>query len=123
MIIASAYGLGLVATAGESQSFPNSTGWLVVPVLGPWITLAARHQDQYCSGSGNFLDCESTDDNNSTRTVLALDGVTQAVGAALLIYGLASPKKVIARDFVGRLEFTPAQFGKDGFGGFVMGTF
>lgn len=124
VVLSSAYALGLIA--GSADNFPNSTGWLVVPVVGPWITLASRHQEQDCSfnSSGPISgSCVSSDDNNTTRTVLVLDGLTQATGAALLIYGLASPKKVLARDFVGRLEFTPAQMGKNGFGGFVMGTF
>jgi len=123
VIVASAYALGL--TVASTENFPNSTGWLVVPVVGPWITLAARHQTD-CDGNlnGSFTVCtSSSDENNTTRTFLVLDGLTQATGAILLIYGLASPKKVIARDFVGRLEFTPAQMGKSGFGGFVMGSF
>lgn len=124
VVLSSAYALGLIA--GSADNFPNESGWLVVPVLGPWITLATRHQEQDCSFNTNGTisgDCVSSDDNNTTRTVLVLDGLTQATGAALLIYGLASPKKVVARDFVGSLEFTPAQMGKSGFGGFVMGKF
>jgi len=122
VIVASAYALGL--TVASTDNFPNSTGWLVVPVVGPWITLAARHQTQDCVGFNSTGDiCANTDENNTTRTFLVLDGLTQATGAILLIYGLASPKKVVARDFVGRLEFTPAQLGKSGFGGFVMGSF
>ena len=41
----------------------------------------------------------------------------------MLVYGLASPKKVITRDFVGSLHFTPAPMGKLGYGGVLTGEF
>ncbi len=41
----------------------------------------------------------------------------------MLVYGLASPKKVITRDFVGSLHFTPAPMGKLGYGGVLTGQF
>jgi len=119
VVIGSAYALGLAVASTEN--FPNSTGWLVVPVLGPWITLASRHrQVPSCSEFG----CDSTsDDDNTTRTMLILDGLTQATGTILLAYGLSSSRKVIARDFVGSLQFVPGEVGRGGVGGFVLGQF
>jgi hypothetical protein len=120
------YALGL--TVASAQNFPNSSGWLVVPVVGPWITLGSRHSandcttdsigDSFCSGTAS--------DDATTRTFLILGGLAQATGAALFIYGVASPKKVLVHDFVGGiqdLQFTPAQMGRDGFGGFLLGKF
>jgi hypothetical protein len=120
VVIGSAYALGLAVASTEN--FPNSTGWLVVPVLGPWITLAARHRNvAYCTG---FDVCNGTsDDDNTTRTMLILDGLTQATGTILLAYGLSSSRKVIARDFVGSLHFVPSEIGRGGVGGFVLGQF
>jgi hypothetical protein len=118
IIIGSAYVIGL--TVASTDNFPNSTGWLVVPTLGPWITLASRHKTGYtCTDYG----CSGTNDDNSTRTFLILDGLTQATGTFLLIYGLASTKQVVARDFVGSLHFAPAEMGHGGLGGLVTGQF
>jgi len=125
VILGVPYVLGL--TVASSENFPNSTGWLAVPALGPWITLAARHRsnstctssfDTTCSGDSIDTAVDST-----TRTFLILDGLTQGAGTILLIYGLASPKKVVTRDFVGSLHLAPARIGRDGYGGFVTGVF
>ncbi len=55
--------------------------------------------------------------------MLVLDGLTQTAGAIMLIAGLASTKKVIVRDFVGNLQFTPAAMGQFGYGGVLRGQF
>ena len=107
--------LGLTIASG--YDFSNQSGWLVVPVLGPWITIASRKTDGLC-GYGN-----SCPDDNGVRTMLILDGLTQAAGAIMLVYGLSSTKKVMARDFVGSLHFTPAPVGKLGYGGVLSGEF
>ena len=122
VIVGSAYAIGL--TVASTDNFPNSTGWLAVPVLGPWITLAARHRTDCVVDDTVFDSCSGTsDDDSATRTFLILDGLTQATGAVLLIYGIASPKKVVARDFVGSLHFTPAKIGRDSYGGVLTGSF
>jgi hypothetical protein len=124
VILGVPYVLGL--TVASSENFPNSTGWLVVPALGPWITLAARHRSGSCSND-TFGNCSSgsLDDSldSTTRTFLILDGLAQATGAILFIYGLSSTKKVMARDFVGSLQLTPSQIGRTGYGGFLSGVF
>src|SRR5207248_3193025 len=48
VILGVPYVLGLSIASGED--FPNRTGWLVVPGVGPWITLATRHRAG-CGGS------------------------------------------------------------------------
>lgn len=123
LIIAGALVLGIPWAIGVSvisgENYPNSSGWLLVPGLGPWITLAARH-DSRCSGSSSCIDDGV---NAATRTLLVLDGLMQTSGAAMLIVGLASKNKVVTRDFVGSLRFAPAPLGKQGYGGFVTGQF
>jgi hypothetical protein len=114
----------LSITAASSTDFSNQSGWLIVPALGPWITILARDKNSVCEpriGGGTPICYEEPD--NALRTVLILDGITQTAGAIMLIYGLASPKKVITRDFVGSLEFTPAPMGKLGYGGVLRGSF
>ncbi len=110
------WALGLSVASG--QSFPNHTGWLVLPAIGPWLTLASRH-DASCSSSSD--DCWSFDP--ATRTLLVLDGLMQTSGAILFVLGVSSPYKVITRDFVGSVRFAPAPIGRQGYGGFLTGQF
>jgi len=111
------WAIGLSIASGEN--FPNSSGWLVLPGLGPWLTLASRRNSN-CSNSGSD-DCITFDPG--VRTVLVLDGLMQTAGAVLFIAGVASPYKVMARDFVGNVRFTPAPIGRQGYGGFLTGEF
>jgi len=129
LIIGGALTLGipwmLGITIASTDDFSNQSGWLIVPALGPWITIATRDPEKdcsltYASGSTPTSVCH---DDNAVRTVLILDGLTQAAGTFMLIYGLSSPKKVIARDFVSSLHFTPARMGKLGYGGVLSGEF
>jgi hypothetical protein len=126
VILGVPYILGL--TVASSENFPNATGWLAVPALGPWITLAARHRSSTSCSTSNFDGSCASDSldsglDSTTRTFLILDGLTQGAGTILLIYGIASPKKVIARDFVGSLHLAPSKIGRDGYGAFVTGIF
>jgi len=107
-------------TVASTDDFSNQSGWLVVPALGPWITIATRKTDRDCDYYNSNVTCH---DDNSIRTLLILDGLTQAAGTIMLIAGLSSTKKVIARDFVSNLHFTPAPIGKLGYGGVLTGQF
>ena len=117
------WALGLAFASGSN--FPNETGWLVVPALGPWITLATRTNESVCIsdvGGGSSRNCVQEVDNGY-RTLLVLDGITQAAGAIMLVIGMSSTKKVIARDFVSNLHLTPAPMGRLGYGGVLTGQF
>jgi len=126
LIIAGSLVMGIPWALGVSivsgSNFPNKTGWLVVPALGPWLTLAARH-DSTCTNISGSGYCVDDGENTAARTILVLDGLMQTAGAVMLIAGLASPSKLIVRDFVGNLQFTPAPMGRQGYGGFVTGEF
>ena len=128
LIISGALLLGIPWAIGLSiasgSNFPNQSGWLAVPALGPWITLAARRNNNcsnynYSSGGTCFDDGVGS----ATRTFLVLDGLMQVGGTVMLLVGLSSANKVIARDFVGGLQLTPARIGTNGYGGFVSGEF
>jgi hypothetical protein len=122
IILGVPYVLGLAVASGGN--FPNSTGWLLVPGIGPWITLAARHKSSStCSDSSSFGDCVDTTLDGATRTFLVIDGFMQTAGAVMTIVGIASPREVIARDFVGSLHFAPSPMGRAGYGGLVTGAF
>ena len=124
LVIGGAVTLGvpwvLGVTIASGYDFSNESGWLVIPALGPWLTLATRDTEKDCSVYAQSINCSQ---DNSVRTVLILDGLTQAAGAFMLIYGLSSTKKVIVHDFVGNLHFTPAPMGKLGYGGVLSGQF
>jgi len=116
------WAIGLAAVS--SEDFPNGSGWLIVPGLGPWLTLAARH-DTTCTYGSSSTGYSSTcvDFEGASRFLLVMDGLIQTAGVTMLIVGLASPKKVVARDFVGSLHLTPAKLSKDAYGGLLTGEF
>jgi hypothetical protein len=122
IILGVPYVIGLSVAGGEN--FPNSSGWLVVPGIGPWLTLAARHKTSDCTTDYTGASyCDNSGNDEATRTGLILDGLMQTGGAIMFIVGLASPKKVIARDFMGSLHWAPSTVGRTGYGGFVWGEF
>lgn len=109
-----------VTIAGGSD-FPNHSGWLLLPAVGPWLTLLTRNESN-CSSSSTTNDvCDS-----GVKTVLIMDGLMQTAGTVMFIAGLASPKVVVARDLVGsnlNLRFNPAPIGRQGYGAVISGTF
>ena len=79
-----------VIAAGETNG--DEADWLYIPVIGPWVWV------------------EKCDQANDECTFLTLHALTHTMGAALLIYGLAAPKKRLVRDDVG-LAVHPARVG------------
>ncbi len=78
---------------------------LYAPVVGPFIQMG--NTDSY---TGRFL--------------LAVDGAAQALGAAMLIYGIASPKTVLVRNDLGMTtHLVPMRMGNGGTGVGLVGTF
>jgi hypothetical protein len=100
----------LIAAAGTDISnanhTSNSAAGLYVPVAGPFITMT-----QSSSAVGNVF--------------LALDGVAQGAGAALLIYGIAAPRTVLVRNDYGRPLVMPQPMilGRNAGGLGIVGTF
>jgi hypothetical protein len=85
----------------------KSAAGLYIPVVGPFITMT-----QTSSAVGDVF--------------LAIDGLGQGLGAALLIYGLTSPQTVLRRDdYFGRPRVVPQPllFGHHGGGLGLTGTF
>jgi hypothetical protein len=72
---------------GDSDGVsPADAGMLMIPVAGPFISIAT-----YDAGTG-------------AGTLLAIDGLAQAGGLAMLIIGLAAQKDVLVR--TGDVEMT-----------------
>jgi hypothetical protein len=75
-----------------SESSSKDADWLYLPVVGPWSLVS---------------DCNDTNDE---CTFLMMHALTHTMGAALLVYGIAAPKKRLVRDDA-RLIVHPARVG------------
>jgi hypothetical protein len=117
------YVMGL--TIASEYDFKNQSGWLLLPVIGPFLTAATRTREENCydsydSSTGSYQnDCHEED---GMRTILILDGLTQATGAVLLGWGLSSTVKVQVRNDVAKVRLTPTKIGS-GYGVGAYGTF
>lgn len=108
----------VLLTGCGKEAGPCATGaTLLVPGIGPFIAMAP-------------LAAWSKGDTNAAPAyvILALDGIVQSTGAALLLYGLLAQKDVLVRKReVGentlRWMPTPMRLGASGHGLGVVGTF
>jgi hypothetical protein len=115
---AAALGLAL------ADSFENGTGWLVVPIAGPWAAAGARRFSCEAETIAQARQCFSgAYDEATTIAVFAVDGVIQAVGVALTIAGLASRTHELVRNDAERLNVTAKARPNGGFDVGVQGVF
>ena len=98
----------LVAAAGSDSSSNggNAEAALWIPGVGPFIQMTSTS-------------------SSVANVFLAIDGLGQAGGLAMLIYGLAAPKTVLVRNDLGGLHLrpTPMTFGRSGSGFGLVGSF
>ncbi len=94
------YGMGVMGAA--VADFANESSWMLVPVIGPWLTLGAR---EYYSCKHEDSDGDGRDDADPECTQdalvilgLALNGMMQGAGAALLFMGYSIKKKKLIRE-------------------------
>lgn len=123
LVIAGAITLGVPYVIGlsfaSSYNFGNSSALLIVPGIGPWLTLAL-HKDRCGSSSiESGFDCMN---DGFVRAYLTIDGIAQTTGAILLILGIAAKKEHLVRD-QSAIVVTPVQMGRDGHGLAVIGRF
>ena len=91
----------------EASAAPDSNlNWLLLPVAGPLIELA------YSSSS-------------AASVLLVADGVMQALGMGLIVYGIAWPAPILVRNDFGLVHLLPMPMtlGKAGSGVSLVGTF
>jgi len=74
--------------AAAANDLGGSAGALYVPIAGPFL-----YMGETSSQSGKVL--------------LAIDGIAQAAGAAMLIAGLAAPKTIAVRNDLAKIEIKP----------------
>jgi hypothetical protein len=106
---------------GVHNSFEGGYGWTILPVAGPWGAIGAR--DFKCKVNSSDFDVNnpSSIDTGVTAAeaercikraqteaidiaILAVDGMVQATGAALLIAGLASGVEELVWDGLGDVK-------------------
>jgi hypothetical protein len=96
MWIISAFVAAVAKDVSGNNSSPDAP--LYVPVVGPFIQMGSTS-----SATGNMT--------------LLVDGLAQAGGFALLVYGLTTPRNVLVRaDLTGETQIVPIQVGRDGYG-------
>ena len=103
-----AYLLSTLVAGGDNNSYDSSTGTyrndqyeaLYIPVAGPFIQMAS---DSNAPGD---------------RQILILDGLAQSAGVALLVCGLAFPRRILVRNDLGVTSVvpTPMTIGRGGTG-------
>jgi hypothetical protein len=123
MIIGGAITLGVPYIIGLSfasdADFENSSGWLAVPALGPWLMMAFR-EDQCDDSIDRADDCLS---DGALRFFLTLDGLAQTAGAILLLVGIVDTKPRLIADEGARIVVTPTRVGSTGYGLGLQGNF
>jgi hypothetical protein len=103
-----AYATGIVV--GATQSFNNATGWLALPVAGPWLAIAERDYEQ----------CKTSTVDQARKcvkravgevqfiTFVAVDGVFQLATGFLTLAGFLSSRQELWReDVVPKVSFMP----------------
>jgi len=117
-----AYGTALVI--GANASFNDGTGWVAIPVIGPWAAIGAR--SYHCSNDPLLANQCVSGAFSEVQTIAALsaDGVIQAAGAVLFVVGLASGHdELVRKDLPVSFRVVPRKVGADGFGIGVDGRF
>jgi hypothetical protein len=117
IMVGAPWALGL--TIASAANFENASSWLAVPVIGPWIMLAAR--DKSCDSELGG-DCDSASDA-AVRTYLVLDGLLQGTGAVMTFVGFTATKNELVRTDYLSLTVLPGHVGTYGYGANAVGTF
>lgn len=97
---------------GASMSgYRNASGWLVVPGVGPWLTLAFRERSCETDSYDGTRVCEVDD---MVGGLLIFDGIGQSLGVALIAVGMSTERHRLVRD---SWSFRPMRVGTGyGFG-------
>ncbi len=89
--------VAVVAFSALCTDHPNATGWLLVPLVGPWMTLALRHPCREAGADASFGCCDGVFCTSAVALLIG-DGLLQAAGAALTTVALVLPRdRALAR--------------------------
>lgn len=112
------YGLG--AASAVSANFRNASGFMLVPFVGPWLTLGRRDHAR-CSDSDDAEDGLRCVGDVFLVAGIVADGLLQAGGAAMLFSGYFSKRRKLVRGDLA-WSFGPRPVGS-GYGLGAGGTF
>jgi hypothetical protein len=119
------YFIGL--SIASAAKFDNATGFLAIPAIGPWLTLAARDNSSCydrVTGSGTISSSDVyCPADAGVVTLLVMDALIQTTGAILFVIGVASDRELLVRQDVAKLRLTPLRFNGGGHGLGLRGTF
>lgn len=91
------YAVGLLIAL--AAGFDNKSPWLLLPVVGPWITLGTRERACNEIGDSGF-DSAYCFGDRTTEWLLGIDGVIQAIGGSLVALGFIVTRSYAVRDQV-----------------------
>jgi hypothetical protein len=95
----------------------NESGWMALPLAGPWVTMATR---TYGCADPTFICYQAYLDVVVVMGLLA-DGIMQGVGVTMIVVGARKTETVIVPDEQS-IRVAPMRIGS-GYGGGVVGTF
>lgn len=111
----------LIGTFGTlSVMGDGNTGWLALPVLGPWLTLANRRTScgEIGEPSPGGFECFSDEAGNG---LLIASGVLQALGTAMIAIGLVNTRDYAVADYA-KWHVTPVATPRGDYGLVVSGA-
>jgi len=92
----------------SQEGYNNKKGFLVIPGVGPWLTLITRESS--CDPDLAISNC---DEDSSARFALVLDGLLQTTGGVLATYGfLNTRKRYVREDWRPQVAITPRWVGR-----------
>jgi hypothetical protein len=105
------YGTAVIVAA--TQGFDNATGWLVVPVVGPFVTVAARDYEQCKTATvAQARQCVSGAVGEVQYiTFAAVDGIFQMASALVILAGAVSSKDELIRQDLVHVKVAPGKTG------------
>jgi hypothetical protein len=94
-------------------------------------TSTTKIDAMYIPAAGPFLQMGQSGTSSTGTVFLAIDGLVQCGGLAMLIYGLAAPQTYLVRNDLAttemppqpKLQLTPMHMGREGYGFGVIGRF
>ena len=117
------YGAALIV--GATQGFDNATGWLAMPLAGPWLAIAEREYEQ----------CRTATVQQARRcvskavgevqfiTFVAVDGVFQLASSMIILAAAVSGKDELIRQDLVHVDVKPSPTGGVDWAVTVRGNF
>jgi hypothetical protein len=113
------------------SGFANESSWLLIPWVGPWLTLGFRDYKDCANQGTTTTAMDASADGSDVRdgcaadalamSGLIIDGIVQTAGGVLMLLGYTLKKQQLERNAYG-LHLTPVPIAR-GYGLGVNGWF